>query len=133
MAFSRSPHKAERVRITLVPTSDERSFSNIPSTFSPSSRTYGWRRLHQMEYLIVPMKISCDQIVVEMFIEAKKGKPKASEIQRVVQDFVKTKIHSEWQGLRLAGISKPTSATPPERRFVRGTIEEILGAKLERH
>jgi hypothetical protein len=86
-----------------------------------------------MEYLIVPMKISCDQIVVEMFIEAKKGKPKASEIQRVVQDFVKTKIHSEWQGLRLAGISKPTSATPPERRFVRGTIEEILGAKLERH
>jgi len=132
MALSRSPHKAERIRITLVPTADEQSFSNVPSTFSPSSRTYGWRRLHQMEYLIVPKKITRSQIVVEMFIESKKGKPSSSELQKVVQDFVKSKIQSEWQGLKLAGISRATSAVPPDRRFVRGTIEEILGARLEK-
>jgi len=116
-----------------VPTDDEQGFRNIPSTFSPSSRTYGWKRMHEMEYLIVPKKISSNQIVVEMFVEPRKGgKATAAQLQKAVEKFVHEKVGSDWQGLKLARISKATSAVPPERRFVRGTIEEILGARLDR-
>ena len=132
MSLSRGTHKVECVRVTFVPTDDDQGFRNIPSTFSPSSRTYGWKRLHEMEYLIVPKKISSNQVVVEMFVEAKKGKVTAAQAQKAVERFVNEKVGSEWQGLKLARISRVSSAVPPERRFVRGTIEEILGANLDR-
>ena len=131
MVLSRNSHKVERVRVTFVPTTDETSYRNVPSTFSLTSRTYSWRRMHHVEYLIVPRKISNNEIVVEMFIEAKKGKANTSALQKVVHDIVQSKIQTEWHGLKLAAISKTTSAIPPEQRFVRGTIEEILGARLD--
>jgi hypothetical protein len=133
MSLSRGTHKVECVRVTFVPTDDEQGFRNIPSTFSPSSRTYGWKRMHEMECLIVPKKISSNQIVVEMFVEGRKGKVSAAQVHKAVERFVHEKVGSEWQGLKLARISRAVSAVPPERRFVRGTIEEILGAKLERN
>jgi hypothetical protein len=132
MSLPRNTHKVECIRVTFVPTDDEEGFRNIPSTFSPSSRTYGWKRMQEMEYLIVPKKISSNQIVVEMFVEPKKGKTTTGQIQKIVEKFVQSKIGSEWQGLKLARISKSANAVPPERRFVRGTIEEILGARLDR-
>jgi len=132
MSLSRGTHKAECVRVTFVPTDDDQGFRNIPSTFSPTSRTYGWKRLHEMEYLIVPKKISSNQVVVEMFVETKKGKVTAAQAQKAVERFVNEKVGSEWQGLKVARISRVSSAVPPERRFVRGTIEEILGANLDR-
>jgi hypothetical protein len=132
MSLSRGSHKAECVRVTFVPTDDEQGFRNIPSTFSPSSRTYSWKRLQELEYLIVPKKISSNQIVVEMFVEAKKGRVTAAQAEKAVEKFVNERVGSEWQGLKLARISRATSALPPERRFVRGTIEEILGADLDR-
>jgi hypothetical protein len=131
MSLSRGAHKVECVRVTFVPTDDEQGFRNIPSTFSPSSRTYSWKRIAEMEYLIVPKKISSNQIVVEMFVDAKKGKVTAAQAQKAVEKFVNEKVGSEWHGLKLARISRPTSVAPPERRFVRGTIEEILGADLD--
>jgi len=131
MVHSRGSHKVERVQIKFVPTTDEQSFRNVPSTFSPSSRTYSWRKMQQMDYLIVPKKISNHEIVVEMFIDAKKGMSTGS-LQKVVENLIKSKVQSEWHGLRLASISKPSSAAPPGQRFVRGTIEEILGTRLER-
>ena len=131
MSLSRGTHKVECVRITFVPTDDEQGFRNIPSTFSPASRTYGWKRMHELDYLIVPKKISSNQIVVEMFIDAKKGKVTAAQAHKAVEKFVHERVGSEWQGLKLARISRATSAVPPERRFVRGTIEEILGANLD--
>ena len=131
MAVSRGPHKVERVRVTFVPTDDEQGFRHIPSTFSPSSRTYGWKKEEQMEYLIVPKKISSDQVVVEMFIEPKKGKTSPAQIQKVVQEFVTAHVESEWHGLKVSRIGRATSAVPPDRRFVRGTIEEILGSELK--
>jgi hypothetical protein len=132
MALARHSHKVDRVRITFVPTGDKQGFTNIPSTFSPSSRTYGWRKDHHTEYLIVPQKISSNEIVVEMFIASRKFKTAPSELHKVVQEIVQSKISSEWQGLKLAGISRAASAVPPDKRYVRGTIEEILGARLER-
>jgi len=80
----------------------------------------------------MPKKISSNEIVVEVFIEKKKGKLNSSDLQKTVQSLMDPKIHSEWQGLRLSGISRATSAVPPDKRFVRGTMEEILGAKLDR-
>jgi hypothetical protein len=50
---------------------------------------------------------------------------------KLVQGFVEEKIQSEWKGLRLGSISRPTLAIPPRKSFVRGTIEEILGNSLE--
>ncbi len=132
MSLSRGTHKVECVRVTFVPTDDDQGFRNIPTTFSASSRTYGWKRIHEMEYLIVPKKISSSQIVVEMFVDAKKGKVTAAQAQKAVERFVNEKVGSEWQGLKLARIGRVSSAVPPERRFVRGTIEEILGANLDR-
>jgi hypothetical protein len=132
MVNGRAPHKVERVRITFIPTTDEASYRNIPSTFSPSSRTYNWKKTTQMEYLIVPKKISSDEIVVEMFVETKKGRGGPAQLQKVIQNLVNSKIHSEWHGLKLGGISRATNAVPPAHRVVRGTIEEILGSRLER-
>jgi len=131
MPLSRNSQKVECVRVTFVPTDDEQGFRNIPSTFSPSSRTYGWKRMHELEYLIVPKKISSDQIVVEMYVDSRKGKTTTAQVQKAVEKFVHEKVESEWHGLKLARISKATTAVPPERRFVRGTIEEILGSRLD--
>jgi hypothetical protein len=132
MVLSRGPHKVERVKVTFTPTAGDEGFRNIPSTFSPESRTYAWKRLQKMEYLIVPRKISNNQVVVEMFFETRQGKVSASEIQKTIQELVQSKIQSDWQGLKLAGISRVTTGAPPDQRFVRGTIEEILGARLEK-
>lgn len=132
MAPSRGPHKVDRVQVTFVPTDDEEGFRNIPSTFRPASRTYGWKKMSQMEYLIVPKKISSSQVVVEMFVEPKKGKATSAQVEKAVEEFVAARVESEWQGLKVARIGKVTSAVPPDRRFVRGTIEEIMGARLDR-
>jgi hypothetical protein len=53
------------------------------------------------------------------------------DLQRAVESFVQAKLVSEWKGLRLAGIGRPTSAAPPKRTFVRGTIEEMLSTPLD--
>lgn len=132
MALSRDTEKSERVTITLVPTGDEKSFPSIPSTFSPANRTYVWRHFGNVEYMIVPRKISSNEIKVDMFLyPIKKGRMQGVEIQKVVQTFVKNKIEHDWHGLKLANISRATAATPPERTVIRGTIEEILGTELE--
>jgi hypothetical protein len=132
MVLSRATHKFERVTITLVPTADESSFRYVPSTFRTTDRTYGWRHFEQLEYMLVPTKITSHEIKVDMFVGlSKRGKPHPGSIQKIVQSFVKEKIHTEWRGLRLGGISRATSAQPPDQTFVRGTIEEILGANLD--
>ncbi len=133
MALSRGHHKFERLTITLVPTSDERSFRNVPSTFSTANRTYVWRQLAKLHYMLVPRKISSSEIKVDIFVDSAKGtKPHAPELQKLVQDFVKEKIHSDWRGLRFAGLSRAAAAVPPAKVFDRGTIEEILGADLDK-
>ena len=132
MVVSRGTQKFDRVTITLVPTSDERSFRHVPSTFDRTNRTYAWRHFERIDYLIVPTKISSREVKIDVFIGSPgKGKSHASGLQKAIQNLVKTKIESEWQGLKLAGISRPTYATPPEQTFARGTIEEILGATLD--
>jgi hypothetical protein len=132
MAHSRGQHKYERLTITLVPTSDDRGFRHIPSTFSATNRTYGWRHYEQMDYMIVPKKIASNEIKVDIFVDPqKKGKSQPADVQKAVQSFVKEKIHTEWNGLRLGAISRASAAVPPDQAFHRGTIEEILGTKLE--
>lgn len=132
MVTSHETQKYERVTITLLPTSDESSFRHVPTTFSPAERTYTWRRFEKIDYLIVPKKISNKEIKIEMYIDPQqKGKPSASQIQKMVQGFVNAKIQTEWMGLRLSAISRSSAAAPPEQMFRRGTIEEILGAQLE--
>jgi len=132
MALSRGTQKFDRLTITLVPTSDERSFRNVPSTFSAANRTYVWRQTAELSYMLVPKKISSQEIKVDIFLHAVKHKKNhATDLQRLVQDFVKEKIQSDWRGLKFAGISRAPAATSPSERFSRGTIEEILGARLE--
>jgi hypothetical protein len=132
MALSRGPQKFDRLTITLVPTSDERSFKNVPSTFNTINRTYAWRQLAELSYMIVPRKISSREIKVDIFLDPQKRKKAGgSDVQKVVQDFIREKIRSDWSGLKLGGIARVSAATPPDEKFTRGTIEEILGANLE--
>lgn len=133
MPFAREPHRTERVTITLVPRTDERSLLNIPSTFNQIERTYSWRTTGTLNYMLVPTKISSGEIKVDLFLDPlKKGKVQARNLQRTVQEFVNDKIQTEWRGLRLESISRPTMAAPPSNAIVRGTIEEILGTNLDR-
>ena len=132
MVVSRGTHKYERVTITLVPTADEESFRHVPTTFSPTERTYAWRRFEKLEYMIVPKKISNKEIKVELFVDPQvRRKPTTTQVHKMIQNFVNTKIQTDWGGLKLAGISRGSAAVPPEQMFRRGTIEEILGADLE--
>ena len=132
MVGSRDAHKYERVTITLVPTSDESSFRGVPSTFSATNRTYGWRHFEQIDYMIVPRSVSNSEIKIDIFVDAMKpGSSHSADVQKVVQHFVKAKMQTSWKGFKLGGISKPTNANPPDEKFKRGTIEEILGSNLE--
>ena len=132
MVVSRDPHRYERVTITLIPTADESSFKRVPSTFSATNRTYSWRHFEQIDYMIVPRSVSNNEVKVDMFVDPLKlGRSHAANIQKVVQQFVKTKMQTSWKGFKLGGISKPANVAPPEETFKRGTIEEILGSNLE--
>ncbi len=132
MVLSRGAQKVERVTITLVPTADERSFHNVPSTFSTTNRSYEWRHSADLSYMLVPKKISSSEILVDLFVSpAKKGKIVVRDVPKLIHNFVQKKIESDWRGLKLGGISRPTTAVPPQKTFMRGTIEEMLGAHLE--
>jgi hypothetical protein len=132
MVMLRGTHKYERVTITLVPTADERSFRHVPSTFSSTDRTYAWHHEENLDYMIVPKRVSSKEIKIEMFVNPLvKGRTSAVQVQRMIQNFVNAKIQTQWLGLKLASISKASVATPPREMFRRGTIEEILGAQLQ--
>jgi hypothetical protein len=133
MTLSRGAQKFERMTITLVPTGDERSYRNVPTTFNSVNRTYAWRQMQELNYMLVPRKISSGEIKVDIYLNSskRKKKPGTSNL-KTVQDFVVEKVQSEWQGLKFGGITKASAATPPDQTVTRGTIEEILGATLER-
>jgi hypothetical protein len=131
MVGSRGARKVERVTITFTPNADERNFPTVPSTFSVVDRSYQWRRSVQMNYMLVPRKISNSEVQIDVFLTSqKKGKVAAKEVEKVVQGIINEKIHTEWKGLRLMGISRPTFARPPQKSVIRGTIEEILGSTM---
>jgi hypothetical protein len=132
MSTARGAHKVDHVTITLVPKGDERTTFRVPSTFNQLDRTYAWRRAQDLEYMIVPTKISSSEVKVELFLHPqRRGKLQAKEMVQLVENFVEEKIQSEWRGLRLGSISRPTLAIPPRKSYIRGTIEEILGNILE--
>ncbi len=86
-----------------------------------------------MSYMIVPKRVTGARIELDVFVDsAKKGRAQVKDVQKVVQDFVKSKIASEWKGLRLGGIGRLGSAVPPQKVLVRGSIEDILGVALDR-
>lgn len=133
MPLVHGPQKVERITISLVPTGDDRSFENVPTTFSTLHRSYEWRRSSQTKYMIVPRRVSSNEVLIDFFVEPHaKGANAAKLATRFVQSFVENKIASEWKGLKLGSVGRPTSALPPQKAFVRGTIEEMLGAKLVR-
>ena len=133
MVLAHGPQKVERVTITLVPDkSAEKPFA-IPSTFNKIERTYGWKRSARLDYMIVPTRISSDSVKVDLFFSPSRGaRPQTRHMLKAVQEFVEQKVGSEWEGLRLADIGKPTLAAPPTKMFVRGTIEDMLGVPRER-
>ena len=133
MLASRVGQKYDRVTVTLVPTSDDRSFRSVPTTYSATDRTYQWRKAEAMSYMIVPKRVTSARIEVDVFVDAvKKGRAQGREIQKAVQDFVKSKIDTEWKGLKLGAVSKAGAAIPPQKSVVRGSIEDILGVAFER-
>ena len=86
-----------------------------------------------MSYMIVPKRVTSARIEVDVFVDsAKKGKTQAKEVQKVVQELVKSKIESEWKGLKFGGIGRAGSAVPPKKALVRGSIEDILGGAFDR-
>jgi hypothetical protein len=86
-----------------------------------------------MSYMIVPKRITSGRIEVDVFVDAvKKGKAQGRDIQKTVQEFVMSKIGSEWKGLKLGAIGRAGSAVPPQRSVVRGSIEDILGVTFDR-
>ena len=126
-------NKFEHVTITLVPTKTEQGLRHVPSTFSPENRTYQWRHAGQLGYMIVPLKITNNEIKVDLFIDRPaSAKARSGDVAKSIEQFVKGKIESEWEGLRLAGISRVSSAAPPNKKIIRGTIEEIIGTILDR-
>jgi hypothetical protein len=133
MLSSRGGQKFGRVTVTLVPTSDDRTIRTVPSTFSATDSSYRWRRAHSMSYMIVPKRVTSARIEVDVFVDSvKKGRSQAKDVQKVVQDLVKSKIESEWKGLRFGGIGRAGSAVPPQKALVRGSIEDILGVAFDR-
>lgn len=133
MLSSRGGHKFGRVTVTFVPTSDDRTIRTVPSTFSATDSSYRWRRAHSMSYMIVPKRVTSARIEVDVFVDSvKKGRTQAKDVQKVVQDLVKSKIESEWKGLRFGGIGRAGSAVPPQKALVRGSIEDILGVAFDR-
>ena len=132
MVSSRSLQIVERVTLTLHPEPQERLPMRVPTTFDANARTYGWKHSSRMDYMIVPRKISSSEIKVDLFITAPRGGKMASrDLQKLVQNFVQSKIASEWRGLVLEDISRPTAAVPPTKSIVRGTIEDMLGVSLK--
>jgi hypothetical protein len=121
--------KVDRFTLTLLPTSDERSLRNVPTTFSPANRTYSWKHFEQMDYMLVPRRIASDEVKVDVFV----GLPRRAklDLQKTLQEFVAAKMRSDWQGFRLGSIIRAAEAEPPRTPFKRATIEEILGAGLE--
>jgi hypothetical protein len=133
MLSTRGGQKFGRVTVTLVPTSDDRTFRSVPSTFSATERSYRWRKAQAMNYMVVPKRITSGRIEVDVFVDSpKKGRTPSRDVQKVVQDFVKTMIESEWKGLKFGGIGRAGSAVPPQKGLVRGSIEDILGVALDR-
>ncbi len=133
MPLAHPPQKVERITIHLVPTGDEASYENVPTTFSTVHRSYEWRRASQMRYMIVPRKVSSTEVLIDFFVDLQnKGANAAKTASRLVENFVHQKIGSEWKGLKLGVLGRPVAALPPQKTFVRGTIEEMLGAKLVR-
>jgi len=133
MLSPRGGQKFGRVTVTLVPSSDERGYRSVPSTFNAADRSYRWRRAQSMSYMIVPKRVTSARIEVDVFVDsAKKGKTPAKDMQKVVQDFVKSMIATEWKGLRFGGIGRAGTAVPPQKSLVRGSIEDILGVALDK-
>lgn len=131
MVSSRTPQRVERVTLTLHPEPRERLPMRVPTTFDATARTYEWKHSSRMDYMIVPRKISSSEIKVDLFVTAPRGgRIGARDLQKAVQNFVQSKIASEWRGLVLGDISRPTSGVPPTKSIVRGTIEDMLGVSL---
>jgi hypothetical protein len=86
-----------------------------------------------MSYMIVPKRVTSARIEVDVFVDSpKKGKTPSKDVERVVQDFVKSMIETEWKGLKFGGIGRAGTAVPPQKSLVRGSIEDILGVALDR-
>ena len=133
MSLAKGAPKVDRYTVTLVPTTDEAPFEHLPTTFSAAHRSYEWRRASHMKYMIVPRKVTGREIQIDFFIDPASHAVVSSKAGlKSVEQFVQRKIASEWKGLKLTGVGKPTEALAPSKVMVRGTIEEMLGTKLIR-
>jgi hypothetical protein len=133
MTLSRPVAKYERVTVTLVPETTDRSLLQIPTTYNPLVRNYSWKSHDKMQYMLVPTRISNREIKIDVFVESKgRGRVGGKDIQVMVEHFVRSKIAHEWRGLRFGSVGKAMEAEPPSRAVVRGSIEEILGVQYEK-
>lgn len=132
MSFTRGTQKVERVTVTLVPDKSASVPFNVPSTFDRVERVYEWKHSSRLDYLIVPVKISNAEIRIDLFVNPSRGsRLQAKALSKAIQDLVEGKVGTEWRGLRLAAIGRPSMVAPPSKVFVRGTIEDMLGVPLE--
>ena len=132
MSLTRGTQKVERYSITLVPERSETVPFHVPTTFDRVERVYEWKHSGRLDYLIVPTKISNNEVKIDLFVNPARGaRLHAKGLSKAIEEFLETKIGSEWKGLRLASIGRPSHVIPPSKSFVRGTIEDMLGVPLD--
>jgi hypothetical protein len=133
MSAARDQMKIERVTITFRPRGDARGTMRVPSTYDAVQRAYGWRNAGGIEYMIVPTRVSGQEVEVDLFVNVR-GIPRsrAQGLSRLVRAFVEERTETEWKGLEVHSIGRPTAAVPPSARMVRGSIEDILGIGFDR-
>lgn len=133
MAGARGPMKVERVTVTFRPRSDARGTMRVPSTYDAVQHTYGWKRAAEFEYMIVPTKVSGQEVQVDFFINTQDlPRQQHQGLVRLLRSFLDARAETEWKGLEIGSIGRPASAAPPRERLVRGSIEDILGLGVDR-
>ena len=133
MAVVRGPIKVERVTVTFHPRNDVRGTMRVPSTYDAIQHAYGWKRATEFEYMIVPTKVSGREVQVDFFINVQHlPRPQHQGIVRLLRSFLNERAETEWKGLEIGTIGRPSAAAPPRERLVRGSIEDILGLGLDR-
>ena len=133
MAAARGSMKVERVTVTFHPRGDARGTMRVPSTYDASQHAYGWKRATEFEYMIVPTRVSGQEVQVDFFINVQHlPRPQLQGLPRLVRSFLEEQAETEWKGLEIRTIGRPAAATPPRDRMVRGSIEDILGIGVDR-
>jgi hypothetical protein len=83
--------------------------------------------------MIVPTRVSGHEVEVDLFVNVRGiSRSRNQGLSRLLRAFVEERTETEWKGLEVHTIGRPTAAAPPSTRMLRGSIEDILGTGFDR-